>query len=177
MSFPISIEICATRRNTGRAFGRPIYLQYAHNADPDGNVKTDSFQFSLDCSMAILGWLMFGDGVLDEVTANILSMDAYPRAISVWVIIFIAIIPLSKVPLRCVKISIRVRVAANDDVVHGLWWPRLKSSAEWVLDPSSLRTSQELLERDFGKLSARQSASSISLSSSFWPLFSLTLTG
>lgn len=50
--------------------------------------------------MAILGWLMFGDGVLDEVTANILNMDAYPRELSVWIIVFIAIIPLSKVPLK-----------------------------------------------------------------------------
>lgn len=50
--------------------------------------------------MAILGWLMFGDSVLDEITANMLNMDAYPKTLSVWVIIFIAIIPLSKVPLK-----------------------------------------------------------------------------
>lgn len=50
--------------------------------------------------MAIIGWLMFGDIVRDEVTANILSEDAYPRALSVCIIIFVSIIPLSKVPLK-----------------------------------------------------------------------------
>ncbi|CAI7628394.1 Amino acid transporter transmembrane [Penicillium manginii] len=58
------------------------------------------FTFSLDCSMAIIGWLMFGDSVHDEVTANILSLDEYPKAISICIIIFIAIIPLTKVPLN-----------------------------------------------------------------------------
>ncbi|KAJ5885678.1 hypothetical protein N7504_011514 [Penicillium tannophilum] len=58
------------------------------------------FTGSLDCSMAIIGWLMFGDIVRDEVTANILSEDAYPRALSVCIIIFVSIIPLSKVPLN-----------------------------------------------------------------------------
>ncbi|KAJ5179620.1 hypothetical protein N7492_002830 [Penicillium capsulatum] len=58
------------------------------------------FTFSLDVSMAIIGWLMFGDIVRDEVTANILGMDAYPQALSVCIIMFIAIIPLTKVPLN-----------------------------------------------------------------------------
>lgn len=43
---------------------------------------------------------MFGDSVHDEVTANILSLDEYPKAISICIIIFIAIIPLTKVPLK-----------------------------------------------------------------------------
>ena len=50
--------------------------------------------------MAIIGWLMFGGIVRDEITANILSVDDYPRVISVCIIIFISIIPLSKVPLK-----------------------------------------------------------------------------
>lgn len=50
--------------------------------------------------MAIIGWLMFGDIVRDEVTANILTIDEYPQVLSVCIIIFIAIIPLTKVPLR-----------------------------------------------------------------------------
>ncbi|KAJ5231988.1 hypothetical protein N7468_004944 [Penicillium chermesinum] len=58
------------------------------------------FTFSLDCSMALIGWLMFGDTVRDEVTANVLSVDAYPKVLSVCIIIFISVIPLSKVPLN-----------------------------------------------------------------------------
>ncbi|EPS27360.1 hypothetical protein PDE_02303 [Penicillium oxalicum 114-2] len=62
--------------------------------------STYIFTFSLDCSMAIIGWLMFGDIVRDEITANVLTVDQYPRSISVGIIIFIAIIPLTKVPLN-----------------------------------------------------------------------------
>ena len=43
---------------------------------------------------------MFGDIVRDEITANVLTVDQYPRSISVGIIIFIAIIPLTKVPLK-----------------------------------------------------------------------------
>ncbi|KAL5334573.1 transmembrane amino acid transporter protein-domain-containing protein [Aspergillus crustosus] len=59
------------------------------------------FTFSLDCSMAILGWMMFGNTIRDEVTANVLTMDEYPRLLSICIIIFIAVIPITKVPLNC----------------------------------------------------------------------------
>lgn len=49
--------------------------------------------------MAVVGWVMFGDAILDEVTANILLTNKYPRALSICIIVFIAIIPLTKVPL------------------------------------------------------------------------------
>ncbi|KAJ5137007.1 hypothetical protein N7448_005561 [Penicillium atrosanguineum] len=62
--------------------------------------STYLFTFSLDCSMAILGWVMFGDMVRDEITANVLAIDEYPQALSVCIIIFISIIPLTKVPLN-----------------------------------------------------------------------------
>ncbi|KAJ5888897.1 Amino acid transporter transmembrane [Penicillium taxi] len=58
------------------------------------------FTFSLDCSMAIIGWVMFGDVVRDEITANILRDDSYPQLLSVGIIIFVSIIPLTKVPLN-----------------------------------------------------------------------------
>jgi len=50
--------------------------------------------------MAIIGWLMFGDIVRDEITANILTVADYPQSLSVGIIVFIAIIPLTKVPLK-----------------------------------------------------------------------------
>ncbi|KAJ5446730.1 Amino acid transporter transmembrane [Penicillium cf. griseofulvum] len=58
------------------------------------------FTFTLDCSMAIIGWLMFGDIVRDEITANILTITDYPQSISVCIVVFISIIPLTKVPLN-----------------------------------------------------------------------------
>lgn len=50
--------------------------------------------------MAIVGWLMFGDAVRDEITANVLLSADYPQALSICIIISIAIIPITKVPLK-----------------------------------------------------------------------------
>lgn len=57
-------------------------------------------QYLLDVSMAVAGLLMFGEGVRDEITSNIITMSAYPKALSVLVVVFIAIIPLTKIPLK-----------------------------------------------------------------------------
>ena len=50
--------------------------------------------------MAIAGFLMFGNGILDEVTSNIFVTDGYPNTISVLIVICIAIIPITKIPLK-----------------------------------------------------------------------------
>lgn len=43
---------------------------------------------------------MFGDGVRDEITANILQTTGYPRTLTFLMCAFIAIIPLTKIPLN-----------------------------------------------------------------------------
>lgn len=43
---------------------------------------------------------MFGEDVRDEITANIVGNSSYPQAMSILVAIFIAIIPLTKLPLN-----------------------------------------------------------------------------
>lgn len=53
--------------------------------------------------MAVIGWLMFGDAVRDEITANILLTKGYPRGLSICIVTFIAIIPITKIPLRFVS--------------------------------------------------------------------------
>ena len=58
------------------------------------------FTFLLDLGMAVIGILMFGDSVRDEITSNILLTPGYPHAISVFIVVVIAIIPLTKVPLN-----------------------------------------------------------------------------
>lgn len=50
--------------------------------------------------MAVVGWLMFGDTVRDEITANIILGSGYPASLSICLVVFVAIIPLTKVPLR-----------------------------------------------------------------------------
>ncbi|KAL3445176.1 transmembrane amino acid transporter protein-domain-containing protein [Aspergillus insuetus] len=59
------------------------------------------FTYSLDCTMAVLGWLMFGNMIRDEVTANVLRIKEYPQFLSLCIVVFIAIIPITKVPLNC----------------------------------------------------------------------------
>ena len=43
---------------------------------------------------------MYGDGVLDSVTNNIIRTSGYPQSLTVLLCIFIAIIPLTKLPLN-----------------------------------------------------------------------------
>ncbi|KAL2823969.1 transmembrane amino acid transporter protein-domain-containing protein [Aspergillus cavernicola] len=58
------------------------------------------FTYSLDCAMAVIGWTMFGNTIRDEVTGNVLTLDGYPQFLSICIIVFIAIIPITKVPLN-----------------------------------------------------------------------------
>jgi solute carrier family 32 (vesicular inhibitory amino acid transporter) len=57
------------------------------------------FTYGLDLAMAVLGYLMFGDGVRDELTTNLLKSSHYPHALNVLTVVLIAIIPVTKVPL------------------------------------------------------------------------------
>ncbi|CAD6576721.1 MAG: hypothetical protein ASARMPRED_007844 [Alectoria sarmentosa] len=58
------------------------------------------FTYLLDALVAVVGFLMFGQKVLDELTSNILMTKGYPNVISVCIVVFIAIIPLTKIPLN-----------------------------------------------------------------------------
>jgi solute carrier family 32 (vesicular inhibitory amino acid transporter) len=58
-------------------------------------------QYTLDLGMALIGILMFGDKVRDEITSNIiLTKEGYPEFLSLFIVICIAIIPITKVPLK-----------------------------------------------------------------------------
>jgi vesicular inhibitory amino acid transporter len=70
-------------------------------------------QYVIDTAVAIVGYLMFGDGVRDEVTSNILRTTGYPAVLSVFLVIFIAIIPLTKIPLNAQPIVTTIEVVAG----------------------------------------------------------------
>ncbi|KAK3322327.1 transmembrane amino acid transporter protein-domain-containing protein [Apodospora peruviana] len=61
---------------------------------------TFSFTYVLDATTAVAGLLMFGDGVRDEITSNILMEASYPRVLTLFMCMFVAIIPLTKIPLN-----------------------------------------------------------------------------
>jgi len=76
---------------------------------------TYGFTFLLDLGMAVIGILMFGDAVRDEITSNILTTAGYPKAINLIIIICIAIIPLTKVPLNARPIISTIEVLVGLD--------------------------------------------------------------
>ena len=43
---------------------------------------------------------MFGDGVMEEITSNLLATSGYPRFLTFLLCTFIAITPLTKIPLN-----------------------------------------------------------------------------
>jgi vesicular inhibitory amino acid transporter len=56
---------------------------------------------------------MFGDGVMDEITANLIGTAGYPRTLSILLSVFIAIIPLTKVPLNARPMVSTIEVLAG----------------------------------------------------------------
>ena len=78
-----------------------IYRDMRHPAKYGRALKyTYGATYLLDLAMAIIGILMFGEHTRDEISSNILLGTGYPQALSVLIIVFITIIPLTKVPLR-----------------------------------------------------------------------------
>lgn len=58
------------------------------------------FTCFLESALAIAGYLMFGEKVRDEISANIFRTKGYPRWLSILMVAAIAIVPLAKVPLN-----------------------------------------------------------------------------
>jgi vesicular inhibitory amino acid transporter len=89
---------------------------------------TYAFTATLDLLMAVVGLLMFGDAVRDEVTSNILSEDGYPQWISVIIVICVAIIPLAKIPLNArpivstleILMGLDARAVSGAAALHGM---------------------------------------------------------
>ncbi|KAG7731149.1 hypothetical protein KL948_003429 [Ogataea haglerorum] len=59
------------------------------------------FSYSMDLATGVVGFLMFGQIVQDEVTKNILLNKAYPAWIPTTIVVLMGILPLSKLPLVC----------------------------------------------------------------------------
>ncbi|TQN68823.1 Vacuolar amino acid transporter 1 [Colletotrichum shisoi] len=78
-----------------------IYRDMRHPHKYPRAVKTVfTSVYLLDAFTAVVGLLMYGDNVMDEITANILQTSGYPRALNFLLCVFIAIIPLTKIPLN-----------------------------------------------------------------------------
>ncbi|KIV91006.1 hypothetical protein PV10_05599 [Exophiala mesophila] len=89
------------------------------------------FTYGLDLSMAVLGYLMFGEKTMDEVTGNILRSTAYPEALSLVLVILIAIIPITKIPLTNRPIQDTVNKKLYIDLRQMDHKARVASEASW----------------------------------------------
>lgn len=85
-----------------------------------------SFTYILDTTTAVAGLLMFGDGVRDEITSNILMESSYPRVLTIMMTLFVAIIPLTKIPLNARPI------VATAEVIFGLHQQVVSDSSDLV---------------------------------------------
>ncbi|KAF2861962.1 hypothetical protein K470DRAFT_256495 [Piedraia hortae CBS 480.64] len=89
---------------------------------------TYMFAFTIDISMAVIGYLMFGDGVADEITRNILTTQGYPHFLNMVIIVCVAIIPVTKIPLNAhpivstleVLLGLDQRALANAQPITGM---------------------------------------------------------
>ena len=89
---------------------------------------TYGFTATLDLFMAVVGLLMFGDSVKDEITSNILAEDGYPQWLSVIIVISVAMIPLAKIPLNArpivstleILLGLDARAVSNSASLHGM---------------------------------------------------------
>ena len=100
MTLPISFGILMSPWGGHSVFPN-IYRDMRHPYKYRRGVNvTYVFTFSLDIFMAVIGLVMYGDGVADEITRSVLTTDGYPSWIGVFIVICVAIIPLTKVPLN-----------------------------------------------------------------------------
>lgn len=89
---------------------------------------TYAFTGTLDLLMAVVGLLMFGDGVRDEITSSIFLTDGYPHWLSIVIVVCVAIIPLTKIPLNArpivstleILMGLDARAVAPSTSLHGM---------------------------------------------------------
>ncbi|ORY85552.1 transmembrane amino acid transporter protein-domain-containing protein [Protomyces lactucae-debilis] len=89
----------------------------------------------LDIAMAVSGYLMFGNAVMDEITQSILGTEGYPQLISVLIVVMISIVPLTKMPLntRPIATTVDVLLGVDDRVV------KAHTAGSSILTRSSIR--------------------------------------
>lgn len=77
-----------------------LVLSKPASGTPFDTRANSNLQYVLDTCLAIIGIIMFGDGISDAITSNILRVKGYPQALTILMCIFVAIIPLTKIPLN-----------------------------------------------------------------------------
>ncbi|KAI7357428.1 vacuolar amino acid transporter-like protein 1 [Hortaea werneckii] len=93
-----------------------IYRDMRHPQKYEHGLKLIfGFVTSVDLVMAVVGYLMYGRRTKDEISTNVLTIQEYPQALHVVVLILVAIIPLTKFPLNCSPIISTLEVLSRID--------------------------------------------------------------
>lgn len=128
MSLPVSFGILMSPWGGHSVFPN-IYRDMRHPYHYRRAVNiTYLFTFGLISSMAIVGYLMFGDGVKDEITKNLVGYPGYPQWLAVALTVLIAVMPITKVPLNArpivstieITLGLDNRTIANNMALNGL---------------------------------------------------------
>ncbi|KAJ9653846.1 hypothetical protein H2198_007012 [Neophaeococcomyces mojaviensis] len=78
-----------------------VYKDMRHPQKYNKALKcTYSICYVIAFSIAVMGYLMFGDDILPEVTSSILSITEYPPILSAITLVLVATIPLTKASLN-----------------------------------------------------------------------------
>lgn len=84
----------------GHATFPEIYRDQLYPQTYDQSMKYSfSFSYAVDLATGVLGFLMFGASVDDEITKNILRTTGYPPWVSTAIVVLMGILPVSKLPL------------------------------------------------------------------------------
>lgn len=134
MTVPLSIGIFMAPWG-GHAVFPNIYRDMRHpNKYGKCLVTTYQITFLIDMSMAVLGFVMFGATISEEVTKSILLMpNGYPTSLGLIMTGLIAIIPLAKTPLSARPIvstldvllgldHVPLSVPSLYEIQHSLHW-------------------------------------------------------
>jgi solute carrier family 32 (vesicular inhibitory amino acid transporter) len=106
-------------------------------------------QYVLDTCLAIIGILMFGDGISDAITSNILKTAGFPKPLTILMCIFIAIIPLTKIPLNARPLI------TTADVLCGIHYDHYHYHEEHHQQGNSAATRRSMLIRNSQRSAVR----------------------
>lgn len=62
--------------------------------------------------MAVIGYLLYGAELKDELTKNMLGTEGYARSLKILILVLVAVLPLTKFPLQHVSPSYYPHVEA-----------------------------------------------------------------
>lgn len=100
LSLPLAYGLMASPWGAHSVFPS-IYrdMRHPHKWTQGVNI-TFSFSYILDTCLAVIGILMFGDGIEEAITSNILKTSGYPESLTLIMCGLITFIPLTKIPLN-----------------------------------------------------------------------------